>query len=157
MSDTCECQKQPPEVLRNFRQFRKIHWKTSVTVSFLIKLQPMACNFIKKKTLAQVFSCEICEISKNTFFTEHRDCFWNVAFFPGCNDMNIKNNTLKWKIILKTRTLLFSNLSACSTVFEKFVTTRSGLKYWTCLKNRTSYLTVEKVGSALVICDWSLF
>ena len=26
------------------------------------------CNFIKKETLAQVFSCEFCEISKNTFF-----------------------------------------------------------------------------------------
>ena len=26
-----------------------------------------ACNFIKKETLAQVFSCEFCEISKNTF------------------------------------------------------------------------------------------
>ena len=30
-----------------------------------------ACNFIKKETLAQVFSCDFCEISKNTFFTEH--------------------------------------------------------------------------------------
>ena len=28
----------------------------------------MACNFIKKETLAQVFSFEFCEISKNTFF-----------------------------------------------------------------------------------------
>ena len=27
-----------------------------------------ACNFIKKETLAQVFSCEFCEISENTFF-----------------------------------------------------------------------------------------
>ena len=27
--------------------------------------------FIKKETLAQVFSSEFCEISKNTFFTEH--------------------------------------------------------------------------------------
>ena len=26
-----------------------------------------ACNFIKKETLPQVFSCEFCEISKNTF------------------------------------------------------------------------------------------
>ena len=26
------------------------------------------CNFIKKKSLAQVFCCEFCEISKNTFF-----------------------------------------------------------------------------------------
>ena len=27
-----------------------------------------ACNFIKKETLAQVFSCEFCENSKNTYF-----------------------------------------------------------------------------------------
>ena len=36
-------------------------------VSFLIKLQAKACNFIKKETLTQVFSCEFCETS-NTFF-----------------------------------------------------------------------------------------
>ena len=33
-----------------------------------VKKAPQACNFIKKETLAQVFSCEFCEISKNTFF-----------------------------------------------------------------------------------------
>ena len=27
-----------------------------------------ACNFIKKETLAQVFSCEFCEIYKNIFY-----------------------------------------------------------------------------------------
>ena len=27
-----------------------------------------ACNFIKKETLAQVFSCEFCEIYKNNFY-----------------------------------------------------------------------------------------
>ena len=27
-----------------------------------------ACNFIKKKTPAQVFSCKFCEMFKNTFF-----------------------------------------------------------------------------------------
>ena len=37
---------------------------TFARVSFLI-------NFIKKETLAQLFSCEIFEISKNTFFTEY--------------------------------------------------------------------------------------
>ena len=26
-----------------------------------------ACNFIKKETLTQVFSCEFCEISKSSF------------------------------------------------------------------------------------------
>ena len=37
----------------------------------------LACNFIKKGTLAQVFSCEFCEISKNTFSyrTPLDDCF----------------------------------------------------------------------------------
>ena len=28
-------------------------------------------TLLKKETLAQVFSCEFCEISKNTFSTEH--------------------------------------------------------------------------------------
>ena len=37
-------------------------------VSFLIKLQ--ACNFIKKETRTQVFSCEFWEIFKSTFFTD---------------------------------------------------------------------------------------
>ena len=30
-----------------------------------------ACNFNKKETLVQVFSCEFCEIFTNTFYTEH--------------------------------------------------------------------------------------
>ena len=29
-----------------------------------------ACNVIKKESLTRVFSCEFCEIFKNTFFTE---------------------------------------------------------------------------------------
>ena len=40
---------------------------TCARASFLIKLQA----FIKKETLAQVFSCEFCDISKNIFLTEH--------------------------------------------------------------------------------------
>ena len=40
-------------------------------ISDLKKDLPKACNFIKKEILAQVFSCEFCEISKNTFSTEH--------------------------------------------------------------------------------------
>ena len=53
--------------------FKKVFLKISqnsqenncARVSFSIKL---ACNFIKKETLAQVFSCEFCKIFKNTFF-----------------------------------------------------------------------------------------
>ena len=38
--------------------------------------RPEACNYIKKETLAQVFCCEFCEISKNTLFVEH---LWTTA------------------------------------------------------------------------------
>ena len=40
---------------------------TCVIVSFVMKLQAEACNFIKKETLTPVFSCEFYEISKSTF------------------------------------------------------------------------------------------
>ena len=33
--------------------------------------EPQACNFIKKETSTQLFSCEFYEIFENTFFTEH--------------------------------------------------------------------------------------
>ena len=42
---------------------------TCARVSFLIKLQ--SCSFIKKETLAQVFSSKFSKISNNTFLTEH--------------------------------------------------------------------------------------
>ena len=51
-------------VLRNFAKFTG---NTCARVSFLIKLQASACNFIKKETLTQVFSCEFCKVSKNAF------------------------------------------------------------------------------------------
>ena len=45
---------------------KNLQESTCAWVSFLIKLQVSACNFTKKETLAQVFSCEFCKISKNT-------------------------------------------------------------------------------------------
>ena len=53
-------------VFRNFIKFTGKQLQLCRNL-FLIKLQAEACNFIKKKTLTQVFSCEFCEISKNTF------------------------------------------------------------------------------------------
>ena len=66
-------QKQLPEVfckkgvLRIFAKFTAKHLKQSL---FLRKLQALACSS-KKKALAQVLSCEFCDISKNAFPTEH--------------------------------------------------------------------------------------
>ena len=50
---------------------------TSARVSWSVP-EPKAYNFIKKETLVQVFSSELCEIFKNTFLIEHLrgDCFF---------------------------------------------------------------------------------
>ena len=40
-------------------------------VSFLIKLQAPACNFTKKETLAQVFSCVFAKFLRTPYLTEH--------------------------------------------------------------------------------------
>ena len=52
-------------VLRNFTKFTGKHLCQSL---FFNKVADSACNFIKKETLAQAFSYEFCEVSKNTFF-----------------------------------------------------------------------------------------
>ena len=49
---------------------------TCAKVSFLIKLQASGVQLYQKKNVAQKFSCEFCEISKNTTFTEH---LWTTA------------------------------------------------------------------------------
>ena len=55
--------------------------KNLARVSYLVKLQVWACNFIKKETLTQMFSCEFCGISKNTFFyrAPPRDCLYRFS------------------------------------------------------------------------------
>ena len=50
-----------------FRNSQNSQENTCVRIFLKIKLQTEACNFIKKKTLTQVFFCEFCKISKNTF------------------------------------------------------------------------------------------
>ena len=103
-------------------------------VSFFIKLQTKACNFIKKETLAKVFSCdfakflgtsffcriapvaaslyhrlvftfvecilffyniscEVCEIYKNTFFTEHLRMTASAAV---CKQNTTQNTKYVW-------------------------------------------------------------
>ena len=49
------------------------YWKEKfqLLIGFQKSLLSEVCNFIKKETLAQMFSSEICDISKDTFFTEH--------------------------------------------------------------------------------------
>ena len=58
-------------VLRNLAKFAGNTCNRVCFFNNVAGLRPMACTFIKKETLTQVFSCEFCKIFKNTFFTEH--------------------------------------------------------------------------------------
>ena len=68
--------------------------ETCARDSFLIRLL-QACNFIKKEALSQVFSCEICEIFKNTFFIEH--LWWLLLLLHSEQDLHtvIKKKRIK--------------------------------------------------------------
>ena len=91
---------------------------TCARTSFL-KLQPQTCNFIQKETLAQVFACEFCEISKNTFFTEH---LWTTATVTSRLKRLIRLDSNKYTVLLtdpfrnplwqKTRLSIFLKLAA---------------------------------------------
>ena len=50
------------------KSFQNSQENNCVRVSFLIKFQASAYNFIKKETLTHFFSCEFCKIFKNTVF-----------------------------------------------------------------------------------------
>ena len=43
-----------------------------------LEISGWGLHFIKKETLAQVFSSDFCEISKNTFSTKH---LWETEYF----------------------------------------------------------------------------
>ena len=61
-------------ILRNFAKFTGKHLCQSL---FFNKVGGLRfATLIKKEALAQVFSCEFCKISRNTFFIEH---FWATA------------------------------------------------------------------------------
>ena len=53
--------------LRSFAKFTEKHLCQSLFFNKAAGLRPAT----KKETLVQVFSCEFCKFSKNTFFAEH--------------------------------------------------------------------------------------
>ena len=55
--------------LRNFTNFVGKHLCQSLFFNKIADLRP--ATLLKIESLAQVFSCEFCEISENTFFTEN--------------------------------------------------------------------------------------
>ena len=64
--------------LRNFAKFTEKHLCQGL---YFNKVPGQVCNFIEIENLAQVFFCEFCEISKNTFSYRLPP----VAAFAACN------------------------------------------------------------------------
>ena len=78
-----------------------------------------------QKRLAQVFSCEFCEIFKNTFFTKHlwmaasEHCFTHdliTTMNVGTNKSKIKSLEIGW---VNYKTYKINNI-LCSSSFKKF-------------------------------------
>ena len=51
--------------------FLKISQNSQENTCTRVSSRLRSTTLLKKETLAQVFSCKFCEISKNTFFTKH--------------------------------------------------------------------------------------
>ena len=94
-----------------------------------LRVRPQACNFIKKETMAQVFSCEFCKISKNTFFIEH---FWRTVFvlhlrftmfrrFAQRKANILKNSKIKTFLTLAIHVLLWPTKQMVQSSSESFL------------------------------------
>ena len=73
-------------VLRSFTKFTGKHLCQSLFFNKVAGLRPAP---LLKKILVQVFFCEFCEISKNTFFTEHP---WTTA----SDNTEVRKNDDEW-------------------------------------------------------------
>ena len=78
---------------------------------FIKKETGATCSFIKKETLAQAFSCEFCETSKNTFLTEH---LCTAETLKGSD--NVKRHWLLFICVFFTG--LFVLLTKFTSIFE---------------------------------------
>ena len=57
--------------VRRFICCPEFYFSLKMSSDFEFSILQRVCNFIKKETLAQALSCEICKIFKNASFTEH--------------------------------------------------------------------------------------
>ena len=69
-------------VYKSLKENVSIRWKASEVVFVFSEAVIQRCSVkkvLKKETLVQVFSCEFCEISKNTYFIKH--LWWLLLYF----------------------------------------------------------------------------
>ena len=72
-------------------------WGLSPEILLKKSLWPDGCNFIKKESLTQMFSCRFCEISKITFLTQNTSWRLLLLFWKNYQyvQLNITYNNVK--------------------------------------------------------------
>ena len=88
-------------------------------VSFLIKVLAWGHNFFKKETLAQLLSCEFCEISRNNPFTEHLRATASGLIPEAHNLEEFKVNSLYHLFLSDFTTMIYEILA---NIFNKMKT-----------------------------------
>ena len=106
-----------------FRNFAKFTGKHLCQSLYFNKVADPVCNFIKIETLAQVFSCEFCGISKNNFSYRLPP----VAASAACNfikkEIPTKMFSCEFGKISNNRALPDDCFLSLSVNFEKFFRT----------------------------------
>ena len=112
-------------VLRNFSKFTGKHLCPRL---FFNKVADLVCNFIKKESVAQVLSCEFCEISKNTFFYRAHSVVASVSL---CDIMKLNFCDIKISStfcnIKKVSLCDIRNLTFCDMKIISFATLESSV------------------------------
>ena len=110
-------------VLRNFAKFIGKHLCQNLVFNNVAGLRPEACNFIKKETLVQVFSCEFCEISRNTFSYRTPPVAPSECKLASClrnNLRNVKKMTVFMQALCENGVkvkMIFDQCKACRGAF----------------------------------------
>ena len=111
-------------VLRNFVKFTGKHLCQKL--------------FIKKESLAQVFSCEFCKIFKNNFFLQNTSA---ACFCPWIVFFEISFNNCVWVVryqIKVTNKVTMTTSSSCGVLVYLLFESETVFRYWFhCAKNET--------------------
>ena len=111
-----------------------------------------ACNFIKKETPPQVFFCEFCEISKNSF--SYRHLRWLLLFLDWTKTLHYKITNIEYFVIIDVLFFLYN--WECSIRFE--VSKIRSHTFWEDLRIDIllSFITTFWKGGLIKLAFWLL-
>ena len=129
------------DVLRNFTKFTGKHLRQSL---FFNKIcGPKTCNFITKETLAQLFSCQFCEIFWEHFFFQNTP---GGRFWWCLSSLNIKTAILNQESVF---VIALKCLSGINLTMDEWKRSTENLTF-----NILLILMVQKQSK---VRAWSLF